>query len=152
AAARALELRVDVILEIVESLGLQPQAIHVAAGILLQPVDFAERAVLHEISYENAQTSAPGAFDALPVRAFMCEPIPAGPAVEIRPPFGGMVAKQVAGGEQVLGKGERAVEVVIGAVGQGVRRAVSAPGPSAVKQSAEKFEGGDVNVCVDKAP
>src|SRR5262245_6562491 len=73
------------------------------------------------------------------------------PAVEIRPPFVRMRAEQVAGGEKVLGKGERAVEVVIGAVCQGVRRAVAAPGPSAVEQSTQKFEGGDVNVCVHKA-
>src|SRR6185295_12150300 len=130
----------------------QPQTVHVSAGIFLQPVDLAERAILHEIRDENAKTAAPRAFDALPVRALVRERIPPGPAVEIGPPFGGMVAKQVSGGEKVLGEGERAVEVVIGAVRQGVRGAVPAPGPSAVEQSTQKLESGDVNVCVDKTP
>ena len=45
-----------------------------------------------------------------------------------------------------------AVDAVIGAVCQGVRGAVPAPRPSAVEQSAQEFEGGEVDVCVHEAP
>ena len=151
ALARTAELRVDVVDEPVEVLRLLAGAGHLVAGVLLEGVELAQRAVLDEVGHHDPHAAAPGPLEPLPVAALVGQRLRARPAGERGPAVGAVGADRAARGEEVLERGAGAVRLVVGAVPQGHRDAVGAPRPPAVEAAAEEVEGADVDVVVEEA-
>ena len=149
AAAGAAVLRVDVVLEQVHVLGLQPDRVHVVAGVALERVELAELVVLDEQVDQDPLAGPPGALHPLVVGALVGQRVRRRPVLERRP--ADRVVGGLAGEEGLHRRALAAGDLVVGAVAQGHGHAVRRPGAAAVHVAAEELEGHPVGVRVDEA-
>ncbi len=151
-AAGTAVLRVDVALELAHVVGLQSHGLHVVAGVVLERVELAELVVLDQEVDEDPLSTAPGAFEPLPVRALVGQRVGCRPVLERRPADRVMCADRRAGAGDVLQHGACALSLlVVGAVLEGSSDAVGVPRPPAVHVAAEELERHAVRVPVQIA-
>ena len=112
------------------SLGLQPDRVHVVAGVPLERVELAELVVLDQQVDEEPLPAAPGALQPAVVGALVGQRVRRRPVLERRP--ADRVVARLAGQERLQDRAVAPGQRVVRAVDQRVRRAVLVPGPAAV--------------------
>ena len=146
-------VRVDVVLQLVQPLGLQPDAVHLVAGVLLHRVLLAQGGVLDQQVRHEAQAAGVRALQPAPVELLVGQRCGSSASdAKVGQPTGSYVAVY-SGPSPPSGTSSRRFErvLLVVAAAQRVLDAVRVPRPTAAQLAAEELEGHAVDVRVEEA-
>ena len=151
AAPRTAVLRVDVVLQLVGTLRLQPHILHDVAVVALERIDLTEDLVMCDVVDENLLAREEGALDPAVIGLVVHQGVVARPLVVAGPADRLVRAEGVVGGHH-LQDAERAFRAVVdGAIAHGVIDAEGVEIAAVVDATADELVGSDVGVVIDPA-